>query len=234
MVVILTLYGMWRYRPELFDNITFDERLEKNLLITYIMEYCGSNEVRYPEPEILKMCVDAFFKSKKDNYSRMLDALLAEYSPIENYDRTEERTIDINRENTVNRSGEDGGSDNRTLSSNTTDTIQSGKKSTTENKTSAFNATTYQPLDTSTTEDNGNSTDTLENRGTDNLVRKNNFSNSESGNGKEGHKEKARTHGNIGVTTNQQMINEEIELRKINIYELIALDFENEITIPVY
>lgn len=225
---------MWRYSPELFNDISLDERLEKNLLITYIMQYCGSNEVRYPEPEILKMCVDAFFKSKKENYSRMLDALLIEYSPIENYDRMEERTLDINRENSVNRSGEDSGTDNRTLSSTTVDSIQSEKKSTSENKTSAFNATTYQPLDTSTTEESGRSTDNMENNGTDNLARENKFSNSETGNGTEGHKENARMHGNIGVTTNQQMINEEIELRKINIYELIALDFENEITIPVY
>lgn len=232
--MLITLYGMWRYSPELFNDISLDERLEKNLLITYIMQYCGSNEVRYPEPEILKMCVDAFFKSKKENYSRMLDALLIEYSPIENYDRMEERTIDINRENSVNRSGEDRGTDNRTLSSTTVDSIQSEKKSTSENKTSAFNATTYQPLNTSTTEESGRSTDNMENNGTDNLARENKFSNSETGNGTEGHKENARMHGNIGVTTNQQMINEEIELRKINIYELIALDFENEITIPVY
>lgn len=232
--MLITLYGMWRYSPELFNDISLDERLEKNLLITYIMQYCGSNEVRYPEPEILKMCVDAFFKSKKENYSRMLDALLIEYSPIENYDRMEERTLDINRENSVNRSGEDRGTDNRTLSSTTVDSIQSEKKSTSENKTSAFNATTYQPLDTSTTEESGRSTDNMENNGTDNLARENKFSNSETGNGTEGHKENARMHGNIGVTTNQQMINEEIELRKINIYELIALDFENEITIPVY
>lgn len=146
----------------------------------------------------------------------------------------EERTLDINRENSVNRSGEDSGTDNRTLSSTTVDSIQLEKKSTSENKTSAFNATTYQPLDTSTTEESGRSTDNMENNGTDNLARENKFSNSETGNGTEGHKENARMHGNIGVTTNQQMINEEIELRKINIYELIALDFENEITIPVY
>ena len=232
--MLITLYGMWRYSPDLFNDISLDERLEKNLLITYIMQYCGSNEVRYPDPEILKMCVDAFFKSKKENYSRMLDALLIEYSPIENYNRMEERTLDINRENIVNRSGEDSGTDSRTLSSTTVDSIQSEKNSMSENKTSAFNATTYQPLGTSTTEESGNSTDNMENNGTDNLERENKFSNSETGNGTEGHKENARMHGNIGVTTNQQMINEEIELRKINIYELIALDFENEITIPVY
>lgn len=198
------------------------------------MQYAGGNEVRYPEPTILSMCVESFFNARMDGYSRMLDALLAEYSPIENYDRMEERTLNINRENSVNRSGEDSGTDNRTLSSTTVDSIQSEKKSTSENKTSAFNATTYQPLDTSTTEETGRSSDNMENNGTDNLARENKFSNSETGNGTEGHKEKARMHGNIGVTTNQQMINEEIELRKINIYELIALDFENEITIPVY
>ena len=41
-------------------------------------------------------------------------------------------------------------------------------------------------------------------------------------------------HGNIGVTSNQQMINEEINLRKTDIYEIIVQDFKNMFTLQVY
>ena len=41
-------------------------------------------------------------------------------------------------------------------------------------------------------------------------------------------------HGNIGVTTNQQMINEEINLRKTDIYEIIVQDFKNMFMLQIY
>ena len=42
-------------------------------------------------------------------------------------------------------------------------------------------------------------------------------------------------HGNIGVTTNQQMINEELELlRHFDIYSFIAELFENDNMLMIY
>ena len=41
-------------------------------------------------------------------------------------------------------------------------------------------------------------------------------------------------HGNIGVTTSQQMIESEIELRKYDVYNDIALRFEHEFLVQVY
>lgn len=41
-------------------------------------------------------------------------------------------------------------------------------------------------------------------------------------------------HGNIGVTTNQHMIGEEIELRKKDIYAIIVQDFKSMFTLQVY
>ena len=41
-------------------------------------------------------------------------------------------------------------------------------------------------------------------------------------------------HGNIGVTTTQQMITQEIELRKYDIYNDIAMRFEHEFLVQVY
>lgn len=41
-------------------------------------------------------------------------------------------------------------------------------------------------------------------------------------------------HGNIGVTTNQTMINEEINLRKTDIYHIIVQDFKNMFTLQIY
>lgn len=44
----------------------------------------------------------------------------------------------------------------------------------------------------------------------------------------------AHLHGNIGVTTTQQMIEQEIELRKYDVYNDIAMRFEHEFLVQVY
>lgn len=44
----------------------------------------------------------------------------------------------------------------------------------------------------------------------------------------------SHVHGNIGVTTSQQMITSELELRKFDIYEDIAARFEHEFLVQVY
>lgn len=232
--MILTLYGFWTYDKSLFNNIEVDSRLNKNLLLTYIFEYAGSNEVRYSEPAILKMVIETFFKTKMANYSRMIDALLAEYSPIENYDRIEERTLNIEKTNNENNYGNNDYTDSRTTTSQSAESIVNSKDSTNENTVSAYNSTNYQPSEKNTASEAGNSTDNITASGSDDLSHKNNFSSTKKGNETQGHTENLRAHGNIGVTTNQQMIREEIELRKLNIYEIIALDFESYVTLTVY
>ena len=129
---------------------------------------------------------------------------------------------------------------------------------TNEEVTSAFDSDTYQPRNkrtdsgTENTEQNENSTssDTMEQNGN----RKSTQSGNETGaventvnagrdntvNAKTDNtlhnelKHGLHSHGNIGVTTNQRMITEELELRKFDIYKSIALVFEDEFTIPVY
>lgn len=80
--------------------------------------------------------------------------------------------------------------------------------STGENKISAMNSSSYQP-DTEVVNGGDNSVD-----------RSNKFS--------------SHIHGNIGVTTNQQMIEAERRLLEFNIYEYIAERYEEEFFIRNY
>ena len=54
------------------------------------------------------------------------------------------------------------------------------------------------------------------------------------GSGSEDVTESLRAHGNIGTTRNSEMVLDEIELRKYNIYEDIAARFEDKFMIAVY
>lgn len=83
---------------------------------------------------------------------------------------------------------------------------------------SAFDSSTYQP-DTkvnSTTVSDTDSTDTTNTS----------VSNDSEHNG--------RIHGNIGVTTSQQMLNQELDLGYWNLYQRITQLFLQEFVIPVY
>lgn len=55
---------------------------------------------------------------------------------------------------------------------------------------------------------------------------------SESSTGKEEHT--LHRHGNIGVTTNQQMITEELELRKQSFYDILYRDIDKYMTLSIY
>lgn len=247
----ITLWGMWNYDNSLFNEIDVDARLNKNLLITYIMQYCADNEVLYPNPDILKMCVNAFFQARKDNYARIIDALTAEYNPIENTDRYESRIINSDTSGSSSSTGaseyngsstwEESGEGEKTVTetASTTNTVNNS----TELQKSAYNATTYLPYEKTvatiseenSVSKNGKDTESSSKNGKDSGNDTSSFENSETTTGKRKDIEEVHAHGNIGITTNQQMINEELALRlENNIYEIIALDFENAITIPVY
>ena len=227
----ITLWGMWNYDNSLFNEIDVDARLNKNLLITYIMQYCADNEVLYTNPDILKMCVNAFFQARKDNYARIIDALTAEYNPIENTDRYESRIINSDTSGSSSSTGasEYNASSTWEETASTTNTANNS----TELQKSAYNATSYQPYEKTVatiSEENSGSKN-----GKDSGNDTSSFENSETTTGNRKDVEEVHAHGNIGITTNQQMINEELALRlENNIYEIIALDFENAITIPVY
>lgn len=203
---ILTLWAMYQYDTTLFDRMLIPETLDREALLGYFFMYAGKNESRYGDPDELKKLIEMWSRARVTEWKRMCEALQAEYSPIENYDRTEEHE-ETERENS---SGNTIGNDTTTENSNGTE----------ENKVSAFDSNTYQPKNSASSSISGESrvNRTIEESGNRDVTRTNNI----------------RAHGNIGVTTNQQMIQSELELRMYNIYKEIALEFEDEFTVPIY
>lgn len=211
---ILTLWAMYQYDTTLFDRMLIPETLDREALLGYFFMYAGKNESRYGDPEELKNLIEMWSRARFTEWKRICDALRAEYNPIENYDRTEEHKETETEDNTRNSTGND------TTKENTSGTTENSE----ENKVSAFDSSSYQPKNkvtgssNSTSEGTSTVNRTLEDRENREVNRTN----------------ETRTHGNIGVTTNQQMIQSELELRMYNIYKEIALEFEDEFTVPIY
>ena len=217
---------MVKYQPTILKKLDLPDGMSEDTMGDYIYMYAGENEVRYSDPDILERLVHTWFTSRKTDFQYMWDALHAEYNPIENYDRHDEFTEEIdsttNRESNVKTTQE---GEATTTDSNTT---TPGKV--TEEQVSAFDSGSYQPSRKSAESGNessegtshGTNSSTTTGEGTEQNVLDQTKTNS------------GRSHGNIGVTTNQQMIESELQLRRFNLYKTIALEFEDEFTIPIY
>lgn len=174
----------------------------------------------------------------------------------ENTDRTDKGTENRTEDNSVQRNSSGQNSQKSSVTGNSNGTGSSNGMSTktpnltNEETVSAFDADTYQPnkrstqSGTETTESsetstsNASSTQNAEQSGTQSANETEtgkNASNSTSDNISHNEvKHGLHSHGNIGVTTNQEMISEELELRKYDLYKQIALLFEDEFTVAVY
>lgn len=304
----LTLNGMYQYDQTLFDGMILPEGYDRDTLFSEIMTRSGMLYPYHQVPAILKANIRLWFSRNYLNFDRTMEALTAEYNPIENYNRYEDWTRTPNLNDTGTTSGSDtmtktgteataaSGKDSAQLSG--TDTVAlSGKDTeqlsgtdtttrthtnyhetntrsgsvTTEKQVSAFDSSAYQPAEkeiqtyTNLEDDKaitgsyadataygkkdettygksegttygkkdettyGRTDTTTYNTSDQTLYGK---TLTERHTGKEDYT--SHIHGNIGVTTNQQMIEAELELRKFDIYDDIAARFEHEFCVQVY
>lgn len=241
-LVMYTVWGMYKAYPEILNDIELPEEMDKDTMLDYIFMYAGGNETRYSDPLLMERLVKRWFSARKHDFSMMWRALHAEYNPIENTDRYEDYWRTYNRTG----SGKEERSGNQTTqltgdtsgTGNTEGTQTRTPNLTAEETTSAFDSEVYQPykkrVDNGTEEitskENSKSNAKSEQNGS--VTEKSDIKKNESLKDEEKHG--LHSHGNIGVTTNQEMINEELELRRYDLYKQIALLFEDEFTITVY
>lgn len=203
----LTLIGLYKYSSSLFDNLILPDGIDRETFIdTLLMEY-GECPLCSPDYDYMVLAIGAWSRKNYDNIERIKTALTEKYNPIHNYDRTETWS---ENEKTKNEYTLDRKQDNETTSNETT-----------ENTVSAYNEDTYQP-DTKTTVD---ATGTF--NGEDN--------NTYNGSGERGNNKIGHAYGNIGVTTSQKMVDEELNLRiNNNLFHIIAQMFYKDFCLYIF
>ena len=211
-------FCQWK-QIDIFEGCTVPEPLDISMVKNEIMKRCGLLRPVYSEPEVFRDLTKMWFDSNQWNFEHLAKIVTANYSPIENvYESDHYQT-----KHTGTDKRAFGGADTDTLSG--TDTVTDGSQ--TAHDVSAFNSSTYQP--SSVDKNSGDidtkygKKDTLEYGKTDDFTH--------------GHIETydRLRHGNIGVTTNDQLINEELDLlEKFNPYDWIAAKFERENFLQIY
>lgn len=220
---------------DIFSGVSVPDPLQTETTKSAIMIRCGLLTPVYPEPEIMQSAITHWFNTHQWTFEHLINVIRAKYSPIENYERTEEWTDKHTGtvENEGSGSDKHSGSDERITSGQYQDS-HSGTD-TEENTVSAYNSDNYQP-DTKRTSTAGqklNNTHSDTDKFTHGEQINRSDNNLRTDNLQDEHN--ARIHGNIGVTTNQQMIEQELELlRHFDIYTYIAKLFEEEFCLMIY
>ena len=197
--------------PTILDGMTIPDGLSLDTLKNNIILECAELEVLYSAPSFFRWAVDAWSLKESPTWEKMYQALQIEYNPLENYDRTEDWTESGTHGNnkTVNNSTETSGS---TTTNGDAKHYVTGYNS---------NSEVLQSHDVTS----GSDTSTSSATGTGTEAETGQHSDSRTG----------RIHGNIGVTTSQQMLKAEFDLAPdVNMYNIITRSFRNRFCLLIY
>lgn len=216
----LTLYGMYAYDESLLDGVQLPAGYNNQLMKDEIIANCGDLYPYIQALPYLKRNIKNWFDRNSYNFAQMLAAMTSEYSPIENYNRYEDLnrdlTDDIDETSQSKNNSKGNSSSSQTSNSDSIGQVSAydgGEDFTNRDKQIGSGKAS------GTTQSSGESTGT----GTASRDEKLN------------EKQKNHIHGNIGVTTNQEMILAELDLRtKNDLYTLIKNMFEYEFLVEVY
>lgn len=240
---MVTLQNLIEIDDTVLDGLECPEELDINALKSVVKMRLGLCYPTYDEPEVFKAMLTTWSFTHQWNMQHLIKANSADYAPLENYDRYEDGNETITRNGTV----KDKNTETRDLTDKT-DSESSGKAhtdtssktdNTSTNTVSAYNTEGFSN-DNKTVDDGSGSSDsdtttsgetseTARHTGT-NVNDRDIINDSKDVNDRNIH-----THGNIGVTTTQQMFESEIALvRGYNIYYEICNWIERDLFLQIY
>lgn len=204
------------WEPTIFDNMQLPEDIALADVVDHIIYKYGDSPLFTPDPDVIKFYMGRWSARRLPLWERYKAAIELEYDPIENYDRHERHTRSPNLTRTQ------GGSYTDTH----TGTVTNSNTGDTTDQRAADNSSTWENFDKT----NVNLTDTATNNLTDTRTF-NNMTEAETGTDTT----ESRIHGNIGVTTSQQMLISELDLiPRLDLIDYIADDWHSEFCLSIY
>lgn len=173
-MALLSILSMYNYDNNIFEGFSVPEGIDRDIAINTILLQNAEFEILYPDFDIMRNAIGWWSESRRYTWQHMYNTTTVEYNPIENYDRNEEYTSNVQQ------------------------------SSTSEEKRPAYDATNPVKVGENSASGTGNTVNT------------------------------GRVHGNIGVTTTQQMIESERNVAEFSIYDYIADDFKHRFCIMLY
>ena len=229
----ITLIGLYNYDNSLFDNLTFPAGIDRDIAITRILNKSEEFEVLYANFDYLKNRIGTWSSVWQRTFEKWVKALAVEYDPLYNFDRHEYYTDAKARDYKDKQSTVSNNSAFENSESISNTVTGSDTKSETEQKVSA-----YDGGYTGKEKEEGNAITNQSGSGDSksNISSLNSSAGSVNNDGTSNEllQHEARLFGNIGVTTSQQMLKDELDIATWNLYDHISDIFIEEFCILVY
>lgn len=226
MRATLSILGLYQREPTLFDELELPGSMNKDVLIDNILYEAATLEAYYPDPNFMKFMIGRWSFMNQSVWQKLYDTTVLEYNPIFNYDRTEEwsENEQMLDKRTLTGTEMETSTDNSSGEIRSSGTVQS------ELNVSGYNESSYVPREQTIETPNTLTSNTSE---TDRIVSidKNDTENMDR---KRDNIRTGRAFGNIGVTTTQQMIQQERETVLFNMYKVITDSFIERFCLMIY
>ena len=214
----LSIMGMYEYNPTIFDDFNVPEGMDKETVVNNILLNCAELELIYSNFDIMKLAIKTWSDSNQIGWNKLYQTMVVEYNPIWNVDADVTDTETISGSRGIQRNG----SDNETVNLTDAETVNL----TDTKAVQGFNSSSWANAE----KIDHTGTDTINHTGTDNIAHTENIDEDN-----ESIREYTqRRTGNIGVTTTQQMIEQEREVALFNMVEHISNSFKNRFCLMIY
>ena len=252
--MLLSIMGLYEYDNNMFQGLQVPEGLDREAVINEILLQCAELEVVYPNIDIMKLAITTWSIANQYTWQKLYDTMVVEYNPIWNVDANVTDTLSGSESRDIARSGS--GSNNRTVNLADNETVNLADNrtiNTADNETvditdtrsvKGFNSNTWAESEKNEKDGTDNithtGTDNVSHTGTDNTTHTGTdnvaITDTESVDDDLTRSETRtqRRTGNIGVTTTQQMLEQERAIAEFNMINYIAQSFKQRFCLLIY
>lgn len=222
----LSLLGLYHANNALFSGLVLPEGIDAETMIDNLLLETAELEVLFANPYFMQNAIRAWSRKELPVWDRMWKAMQLEYNPIENYDRIEEWSD----ERKANRSDTDSTRSASSTEGTSTSTARENGTTAGEKAVTAYNTSTFSPTERDTVDDTRTRTGETEDSTTisGSVNRSGGMSEDET------NKRHGRAHGNIGATTTQSMLRQELSVAEFNVIDFIIQSFKRRFCLLVY
>ena len=236
--MLLSIMGLYEYDNNIFQGLQVPEGLNREAVINEILLQCAELEIMYPNIDIMKLAITTWSIANQYTWQKLYDTMVVEYNPIWNVDANITETLAGTENRDIERNGS--GSNNRTLNLADNETVNLADNETVDmtdtRSVKGFNSNTWAESEKNEKDGTDNithtGTDNTTHTGTDNIA----ITDSESVDDDLTRSETRtqRRTGNIGVTTTQQMLEQERAIAEFNMVSYIAQSFKQRFCLLIY
>ena len=236
--MLLSIMGLYEYDNNIFQGLQLPEGLNREATINEILLQCAELEVVYPNIDIMKLAITTWSVANQYTWQKLYDTMVVDYNPIWNVDANVTETLTGSENRDIARTGS--GSNNRTLNLSDNETVNLSDNETVNitdtESVKGFNsdswAETHKNVKAGTDNTTHTGTDNTTHTGTDNIA----ITDTESVDDDVTRSETRtqRRTGNIGVTTTQQMLEQERKIAEFNMISYIAQSFKERFCLLIY